>query len=130
MTKEDHINYWIDTANKDWQALQNMFKSKDYVHALFFSHLVLEKLCKAYWVKTNTANTPPKIHNLITLAAQANLQLTETYIEFLSQMNQFQLEGRYPDYTNKLYNTFKAEQTKEIINKVNKLRKWLLKNLQ
>jgi len=45
-------------------------------------------------------------------------------------MNQFQLEGRYPDYTNKLYNTFKAKQTKDILNKVNTLRKWLLKNLQ
>jgi len=106
-----------------------MFKAKDYVHALFFSHLVLEKLCKAHWIKVNTANTPPKIHNLITLASQAQLSLSNTDIEFLGQMNQFQLEGRYPDYANKLYKTFKAEQTKDILNKVNALQKWLLKNL-
>ncbi len=89
-----------------------MFKSKDYIHALFFSHLVLEKLCKAHWVKTNTANTPPKIHNLITLASQANLQLTVADVGFLGQMNQFQLEGRYPDYTSKLYHTFKRRTNK------------------
>jgi HEPN domain-containing protein len=106
-----------------------MFKANDYIHALFFSHLVLEKLCKAHWVKNNAANTPPKIHNLTVLASQANLQLPERDLEFLSQMNQFQLEGRYPDYTNKLYKVFKAAQTKDILNKVNTLRKCLLKDL-
>lgn len=36
MTKQEHINYWIFTAEKDWQAVLNMYKSKDYVQALFF----------------------------------------------------------------------------------------------
>lgn len=64
LTKDEHIKYWVDTAKKDWKTVQNMFGTKDYLPALFFSHLVLEKLCKAHWVKDNHGNTPPKIHNL------------------------------------------------------------------
>ncbi len=48
LTKEEHIKYWLNTAKKDWRAVQNMYKSRDYLPALFFAHLVLEKLCKAH----------------------------------------------------------------------------------
>ena len=44
-------------------------------------------------------------------------------------MNQFQLEGRYPDYKNTLYKNYKAVRTKNILDKVNLFRKCLLKNL-
>lgn len=50
-------------------------------------------------------------------------------LEFLSRMNQFQLEGRYPDYMQKLYKTYRAKQAKNILDKVNSVRKWLLKEL-
>lgn len=113
LTKEEHINYWVRTAKNDWRAVLNMYKSKDYLPALFFSHLVLEKLCKAHWVKDNISNTPPKIHNLITLADKTNLQLSEDDKSFLFGMNQFQLEGRYPDYKDQLYKKYKAIQTKK-----------------
>ena len=44
MTKKEHINYWKSTSEKDWKAVQDLFRTKHYVHALFWSHLVLEKL--------------------------------------------------------------------------------------
>ena len=44
-------------------------------------------------------------------------------------MNQFQLEGRYPDYKDLLFKKFKAVQTKKILDQVDSLRKCLLKNL-
>ena len=56
MTKQEHIDYWLDTAKKDWRTVQNMYKTKDFVTALFFTHLHLEKICKALWVKNNTNN--------------------------------------------------------------------------
>jgi hypothetical protein len=47
MTKEEHIKFWTETAEKDWNAVENLVASKNYLHALFFAHLVLEKLTKA-----------------------------------------------------------------------------------
>jgi HEPN domain-containing protein len=129
LTKEEHIKYWVETAKRDWQAIQKMYKSKVYLHALFFAHLVLEKLCKAHWVKDNVSNTPPKIHNLITLVDKTKLKLSEEDRNFLFNMNQFQLEGRYPDYKDEIFKKYKSLQTKKILDKVDILRKCLLKNL-
>src|ERR1700733_13857625 len=106
-----------------------MYKSKAYLHALFFAHLVLEKLCKAHWVKDNEGNFPPKVHNLINIVAQTKLELSDEDKDFLVRMNQFQLEGRYPDYQLDLFKKYKAVQTKKILDEVNTMRKCLLKNL-
>ena len=130
LSKQGHIDYWKNTAAKDWKVVNVLFGTKYFVHALFYSHLVLEKLLKAHWVKDNESNHPPKIHNLVYLLSKTKLNLQEDSIAFLEQMNLFQLEGRYPDYRTNINKVYKGKQTQEIIKEVNKVRKWLLKNLQ
>ena len=129
MTKDEHITYWVKTAEKDWEAIQSMFQAKSYLHSLFFAHLVLEKLCKAHWVKDNEGNFPPKIHNLLLIIAKTKLDLPVEDKDFLAIMNQFQLERRYPDYKLELFNKYKSVQTKKILEQVNTIRKCLLKKL-
>ena len=51
MNKIEYIKYWTDSAEIDFKAMKNLFKSKDYVWALFLGHLVIEKLIKAVAVK-------------------------------------------------------------------------------
>jgi HEPN domain-containing protein len=119
----------VETAKRDWRTVQNMYKTKDYVPGLFWTHLVLEKLIKAHWVKDNEDNHPPKIHNLTTLIKKTKLQLSEDYMDFLDRMNQFQLEGRYPDYVSGIYKIYKGRLTKEILDKAKIVRKCLLKEL-
>ncbi len=106
-----------------------MVKAKAYLHSLFFAQLVLEKLCKAHWVKDNESNFPPKIHNLLLIIAKTNLDLPVEDKDFLAIMNHFQLEGRYPDYKLELFKKYKSVQTKKILEQVNTLRKCLLKKL-
>ena len=98
MTKSDHIEYWIKSAEDDWEAVLSLFNSKKYVQCLFFAHLVLEKWCKAHWVKDNANDYPPKTHNLVRLVQETKLDLSVDDLAFLEQFNDFQLEGRYPDY--------------------------------
>ena len=129
LTKQEHITYWVETADKDWAAIQTMYKAKTYLHALFFAHLVLEKLLKAHWVKDNEENFPPKVHNLLNILAKTTLQLPDTDKDFLATLNQFQLEGRYPDYKLELYKKYRSKQTKEILDQLNIIRKCLLKKL-
>ena len=129
MIKEEYIAYWVRTANKDWGTVGDLYKTKNYLPALFFSHLVLEKLCKAHWVKDNEGNFPPKIHNLLNIVAKTKLELPAEDKDFLAIMNQFQLEGRYPDYKLELYKKYKSVQTRKILGQVNIIRKCLLKNL-
>ncbi len=76
MTKEELINFWDTSSDKDFNTMEHLFNSKDYHWALFIGHLVLEKLLKAVHVK-NVADTPAFIHDLARLAEQAKLTLTE-----------------------------------------------------
>lgn len=129
MTKQDHINHWKNSAARDWKASNHLFQSKDFVHSLFFAHLVLEKLSKAHWVKNHTSNHPPRIHNLVYIIDSANVALTEEQLIFLEKMNTFQLEGRYPDYQKKIYRMCNKSFTETYLKQANSLRLWLQKNL-
>jgi len=128
--KKDYILYWKNTAARDWTFAGQSVRLKQYAYALFFAHLVLEKLCKAHWVKDNKGNHPPKIHNLVRLIEQSALNFSEEEMEFFRKMNQFQLEGRYPDYRQTLYRNYKSAETAAIFKEVKRLRKCLLKELQ
>ncbi len=129
-SKKDHIKYWVDTASKDWTAIKKMLDCRSYVHALFFMHLVLEKLLKAHWVKNNAGNHPPGTHDLVKLHNESSLQMAEQDVVFFRIMNDFQLEGRYPEHIQKLFREYKLKKTNGIFTGVNSIRKCLLKKLQ
>ena len=118
MTKAEHINYWIQTAEDDWEAVDSLLKSKKYVQCLFFAHLVLEKLCKAHWVKDNDGNTPPRTHNLVKLIQSTHFDISETDLQFLAEFNDFQLEGRYPDYLFEIHKRCDLAYTKALLSTI------------
>jgi len=68
--------FWIDSSNQNFETMNHLFRSKDYHWSLFVGHLVIEKLLKAYFVKSKN-DYPPFIHDLRRLAEAANLILTE-----------------------------------------------------
>jgi len=129
MTKEEHLNYWVNTANNDWKATGDLFDTKNYMHSLFWAHLVLEKLAKAHWVRTHEDDIPPKVHNVVWLLEESNIDLGDETMKFLEDYNKFQLSGRYPDYTNRIYQMCTREFTSEQLEKVKEVRKCLLKML-
>jgi HEPN domain-containing protein len=77
MTKQEHIDYWIQSSNKDWERIELLLNGNDNVFALFSAHLALEKLSNAVWVKDNESNHPPRIHNLILILQQTQTEITD-----------------------------------------------------
>jgi len=67
LDKNDLISFWIDTAEKDYKTMLNLFLSKDYHWSLFMGHLVIEKLLKALYIKNVDTNVP-RINDLLRLA--------------------------------------------------------------
>ena len=130
MTKEQHIKYWVDTAQYDWTGVEHAFNSKDYLHSLFWAHLTLEKLAKAHWVRTHEENIPPKIHNIVRLLEQSNIDFGEDTMKFLEMFIRFQLSARYPDYINNMYKVCTKDYTESKLEKVKEVRKCLLEMLQ
>jgi len=89
------IAYWRAGAAEDWEVAQQLTDSGKIRHGLFFAHLALEKLLKAHICK-HTEKLAPKLHNLVRLAEMAELDPAAEHLDALAEMNEFNLEGRYP----------------------------------
>ncbi len=90
------IRYWLKTAEHDFVTMQALEKTKRYSDALFFGHIVLEKLLKAHVVKA-THNHAPYIHDLVRLAALTELQLSTMDTTLLNEVSDFNIRARYPE---------------------------------
>ncbi|MDX1909890.1 MAG: HEPN domain-containing protein [Saprospiraceae bacterium] len=130
MTKQDYIDYWKKTADQDWIVVLKLFEGGNYPHTLYFAHLVLEKLLKAHFVQDNVSNHPPRTHNLVRLSTLTMLTFSTEELLFLDKMNDFQLEGRYPDYQFMIFKICDRTYTEELLAKIEKIREWLLKQLR
>jgi HEPN domain-containing protein len=126
LTKEEHIEFWLEQADNDWLAVQTLFNGKNYLQSLFFAHLVIEKIAKSVWIKYNEGNIPPRTHNILSLIASTPVALSDEQSEFILNLNRFQLEGRYPDYMTRMYQICNKEFTTSFIKKTNEFRQWLL----
>lgn len=105
--------------------MEYLFTGKKYVDALFFAHLMLEKLLKAHWVKDNEGNYPPRTHNLNIIHAQTRVVLTEQQSAFCADMNKFQMESRYPDYVSNIYKIVTGEYAATYIEQCKALKTYL-----
>jgi HEPN domain-containing protein len=89
------VLYWIEGAVEELTVAGTLFDAGKYRHALFFAHLALEKGFKAV-ICRKTGDIAPRMHNLTRLAEIAALPHSEKDINFLAEMNLYNLEGRYP----------------------------------
>ena len=92
---EKQITYWQDGSKEEYDVAKQLIDNGKIRHGLFFAHLSIEKLLKAKVCQT-TGEIAPRIHNLVRLAQIAELSLPETTLDLLAEMNEFNLEGRYP----------------------------------
>lgn len=131
MTKQEHITYWITTAQHDLETAEALLKAERNDACLFFGHLALEKILKALWVKSREEGfIPPKSHNLLKIASEARLVLTGEQSAFLGLAEGFNLETRYPDYRLSFYKLCTKEFASTNMGKIRELFKCLLVQAQ
>ncbi|MDX1943062.1 MAG: HEPN domain-containing protein [Saprospiraceae bacterium] len=106
-----------------------MANANNLVQALFFAHLVIEKLLKAHWIKQNKADFPPRTHNLEYLLAQTGLTMPVEDIDELRIMNAWNIEGRYQDYKDLIFKATTKEYIESKFEIVNRIRTWLIAQL-
>jgi HEPN domain-containing protein len=125
MKIEDHIQYWLDSAAHDWDTAENLFTSGKYDWCLFIGHLVLEKILKAIFVQDNDNTLPPKTHNLVKLAEKTHVGLTEDQKIFLDEVNDFNLDVRYPHFKNEFHKKCTKAFTERYFKQIEDTAKWL-----
>ncbi len=129
MGKEEQIQHWITTAELDWTTAEDLLRLKRFQHALFFFHLVMEKLLKAHWIKDNTGDFPPRSHDLEFFYSNSEIELSSEDVDELRALNSWNLEGRYPDYLSKISKQANEKYTLAKYENVKRIRKCLLENL-
>jgi HEPN domain-containing protein len=122
------VSYWKDSAELNYGTMQNLLKSGDNSWSLFMGHLVLEKLLKAHFVRENKKHAI-FTHDLLRLATKSNLELTDDMKEWLDTITTFNLNARYDDYKQYFYNLCTREFTDLWIERIEKLRQWLINTL-
>ena len=130
MEIKEHIKYWIDSAKHDWETVESLFSANKYDWCLFIGHLVLEKILKALYVQANNNQLPPKTHNLIKLARRTNLNLTKEQEIFLDEVNDFNLEVRYPQYKNEFHKKCTKKFAANYYQKINEMMIWLKSQIE
>ena len=97
MTKEEHIKYWLESA--DLESAESILDSGRYDWCLFIGHLALEKILKAIFVDRNDNNMPPKIHNLVRLAELSKIVMDEDQKFHLDKITDFNIQTLITSWT-------------------------------
>jgi HEPN domain-containing protein len=125
MKIDEHIKYWLNSADHDLDTAESLFSAEKYDWCLFLGHLVLEKGLKAFFVKDNENRMPPKTHNLVKLAEKTTIPLNAELKLFLDEVNDFNLEVRYPEYKQEFYKICTKKFAEEYLNKIKEHYKWI-----
>lgn len=126
--RQSQIFYWVESAKHDLDVAETLFKTEKYDWCLFLSHLVIEKMLKAFYVQ-NVDVSPPRIHDLVRLADKAKVEFEEDTLEFLDAVNTFNLSTRYPDEKLKFYKMCDYEFTKEQFQRIKEIYQWLVEKM-
>jgi len=129
ITNAEQVKYWTDSAERDYATMKVLHDSKRYPESLFFGHIVLEKVLKAF-VVLETKEQPPKIHNLVVLEKLANLNLSEDIKDYFVVVNTFNIRGRYDDYKEEFYKTCTQEYAKENSEKISEIYKTVCQQMK
>jgi HEPN domain-containing protein len=130
MKIEEHMKFWLDSADHDLEAAESLFNALKFDWRLFLGHLVLEKALKAVYVRDNANEMPPRTHNLVKLAEATNLKLDEESILFLDEITYFNIEVRYPDYKNEFYKKCTRSFCEEKLGRIKDFLQWIKKDIQ
>jgi len=123
------VRYWLKTASTDWKTAHHLFEKRDYVNALFFGHLYLEKLLKAAAVQ-HTQSAAPWGHKLVKLADTANLALTPEQTALLARITEYNIKARYPDWKFEFYKTCTKKFCQNELGEIEGFAKWLRKQIK
>lgn len=124
----DKIDFWLVSAENDWEVAGHLFEKGDYSYSLFFGHLTLEKMLKAYFVQTQ-GGTPPLTHRLVFLAMKSGLVLSVEQQEMLESVTDFNLEARYPDEKFSFKKRCTHEFTRQYLDDIKEMKEWLAKKI-
>jgi len=111
--------YWREGALEDIEVSKELLALKRYLHCLFYANLSLERALK-YQVILETRRLPPYSHDLLKLYSLSKSKIPVS-IEFLSEINKFNIGARYPEERTKVAKSIDKKTLGDKILQIEKL---------
>lgn len=124
MDKKEIVDYWLSEGEQSLDVARHLFEKEDYSYALFFGHLAVEKVLKAI-IAQKTDQQVPRLHNLLRLAQEAEVETTDEQRQILIRITTFNLESRYPDYKREFRKKCTQQFTRQEMRQVEEIFRWL-----
>lgn len=124
MDKKGIVDYWLSEGEQSLDVARHLFEKEDYSYALFFGHLAVEKVLKAILAQ-KTDQQVPRLHNLLRLAQEAEIETTDEQKQILIRITTFNLESRYPDYKREFRKKCTQRFTRQELSQVEEIFRWL-----
>lgn len=124
------VSYWIDIADYDLETAQAMLATERYLYVGFMCHQTIEKLLKAYYVRTIN-DTLPYTHSLSRLANLSSIyaELSESQKDFLDMLEPLNVEARYPTQKDMILKSLTREKCEVLIGMTKELSEWIKRQL-
>ncbi len=120
----EDILYWQQLAALDLESARRSLRGESYLHCIFGCQQALEKMLKALVVGA-TGQMPPRVHNLVRLAALAGLALPPEQEQLLSKLSLEYIEMRYPEELEALTEVNTRSEAEDHLQKTEALYQWL-----
>ena len=118
-------DFWQEASARDFQTATDIFNgTENHVAVLFYIHLTLEKILKALYVTRKAAHAPFS-HNLLYLLKETGIDADENDRKLLSEINEFNIEARYPDEKFLIYQKATRDFTQKYIEDTGRLIQWI-----
>ena len=129
MNAEEKFGHWYDTANYDLETASAMYKTGRWLYVAFLCQQSIEKLCKGlYTLYIN--DEVPRVHNIRYIVNQFSHHLsapiTDDQNHLFDRLTAFYMEGRYPEYKQKLSELLDKSEAKELLQQTQEMFSWLL----
>ncbi len=121
---EKIVKHWQETSLEDYNTMINLYNSETFHWSLFFGHISIEKLLKAYYVKKKNKHAP-HIHNLYRIAELSEIAIVDKYADWLDTITTFNLNARYDDFKREFYKQCTKEYTDLWIDRIKELKEWI-----
>ncbi len=121
--RKDTAN-WIALTEYDIETARHMLETGRYLYVVFLCHLSLEKMLKAH-VAEVTQTFPIKTHDLIYLVKKAELELPETYLDFIGKINTASIPTRYPEDLQRSLKDYPKSVAKDYLSQTQEIIQWL-----
>jgi HEPN domain-containing protein len=128
MDAHEKYEYWLDYAQYDLDSADAMYNTGRWLYVAFMCQQAIEKLCKGLYIHY-VNDEVPRVHNISNIVARFADKLPEAVTDeqyrLFDRLTAFYMEGRYPEYNNKLITQLDEPIAKTLLAQAKEVFTWL-----